>query len=273
MKATALIAEDEPLLAASLQSELASLWPELEIFASVGDGASAVERGLAQQPDVMFLDISMPGMSGLEAMQALIEDWPDAGKPFPLVIFVTAYDKYAVQAFEHAAADYLVKPVQPERLAHTCRRLQDALRQRLQTQTAQPDLSAVIEQLRGIVGTGGLPAGQASSGAAPLQVIQAAVGNAIHMVPIDEVLYFEAADKYVRVVTTEREHLIRASLRDLEPRLDPGRFWKIHRGTIVRCDAIASAVRTDTGKLVLTLKGHPDKPTVSRLYAHLFKGM
>ena len=269
MNATALIAEDEPLLAANLQAELARLWPELGIVASVGHGEAAVDKALALQPDVLFLDIRMPGMTGLEAAQALAEDWPDNGRPFPLIVFVTAYDQYALQAFERSAIDYVLKPVQSDRLAQTCGRLQAALQQRLQPQAA-PALGAAIEQLRSLLGAGGLGAAPA---AAPLRVIQAGVGNAIHMVPVDEVIYFEAADKYVRVITAEREHLIRISLRELQPQLDAQRFWQIHRSTLVRCDAIATALRDESGKLTLTLRGHADKLPVSRLYAHLFKGM
>ena len=272
MNATALIAEDEPLLAANLQAELAQLWPELRIVASVGHGEAAVERALALQPDLLFLDIRMPGMSGLDAAQALAEDWPDNGKPFPLIAFVTAYDQYALQAFERAAIDYVLKPVQPQRLAQTCARLQSALRQR-DPLTAAPSLAAAIEQLRGLVGTGGLGAPSAASAGAPLRVLQASTGNLITMVPVDDVLYFEAADKYVRIITAEREHLIRTSLRELQPQLDPQRFWQIHRGTIVRCDAVATALRDESGKLTLTLRGHADKLIVSRMYAHLFKGM
>ncbi|HJV61620.1 MAG TPA: LytTR family DNA-binding domain-containing protein [Albitalea sp.] len=268
--ATALIAEDEPLLAAALQAELARQWPQLQIVASVGDGDAALAQALAVQPDVLFLDIRMPGLSGLEAAQAVAEDWPESGaRPFPLIVFVTAYDQYAVQAFERAAVDYVLKPVQPGRLAQTCARLQAALRQRTRPEGGSKGIDELMQQLRGLLGQ---PVNTAPSGA-PLRVIQAGAGNAIHMVPVDEVLYFEAADKYVRVVTAEREHLIRTSLRELQPQLDPQRFWQIHRGSIVRCDAIASALRDDSGKLTLTLRGHGDTLTVSRLYAHLFKAM
>lgn len=268
---TALIAEDEPLLAANLQAELARLWPDLKIVATVGHGEAAVQQTLSLQPDVLFLDIRMPGLSGLEAAQALAEDWPDdATQPFPLIVFVTAYDQYALQAFERAAVDYVLKPVQPDRLAQTCARLQAALRQRVHTQSPHDSLDAVMQQLRGLVGA----TGPAIPAAAPLRVIQAGgAGNAIHMVPVDEVLYFEAADKYVRVITAEREHLIRTSLRELQPQLDPLRFWQIHRGTIVRCDAIGSALRDESGRFTLTLRNHPDKLAVSRMYAHLFKPM
>jgi DNA-binding LytR/AlgR family response regulator len=284
--ATALIAEDEPLLAANLQAELARLWPELSIVATVGHGEAALQQGLKLQPDVMFLDIRMPGMTGLEAAQALAEDWPDAtnatnatdatdaSAPFPLIVFVTAYDQYALQAFERAAFDYVLKPVQTERLAQTCGRLQAALKARSQGESqssSAPALGAAIDQLRSLLaGSSGL---QTQPKAAPLRVIQASVGAAIHMVPVDEVLYFEAADKYVRVITNEREHLIRLSLRELLPQLDTHRFWQIHRSTVVRSDAIASALRDEAGKVTLTLRGHKDKLAVSRLYAHLFKAL
>ena len=276
-KYTAVIAEDEPLLAANLQAELARLWPELRIAASVGHGEAALQQGLSLQPDVMFLDIRMPGMTGLEAAQALAEDWPDATEgsaPFPLIVFVTAYDQYALQAFERAAFDYVLKPVQTERLAKTCARLQTALKARLHSaadSSDAPALWAAIEQLRSLLsGQNGLASEPKNL---PLRVIQASVGTAVHMVPVDDVLYFEAADKYVRVVTAEREHLIRLSLRELLPQLDSNRFWRIHRGTVVRSDAIARALRDEAGKVTLTLCGHKDKLPVSRLYAHLFKAL
>jgi len=269
---TALIAEDEPLLAQALKAELARLWPALQIVAEAGDGEQALQQALALQPDICFFDIRMPGMDGLEAAQALAEDWPD-GTPFPLIVFVTAYDQYALQAFDQAAVDYVLKPVQPERLAQTCARLEAALRARSGPQAAT-GIDAVMEQLRGLVAAdaaGGRAAATAPGGR--LRIIQAGVGNLIHMVPVDEVLYFEAADKYVRVVTAEREHLVRISLKELQPQLDPQRFWQIHRSTIVRCDAITSALRDESGKLTLALRGHVDKLTVSRMYAHLFRGM
>jgi DNA-binding LytR/AlgR family response regulator len=274
MNATALIAEDEPLLAEHLQAELARLWPGLRVVANVRHGAAAVEQALAQRPDVMFLDIRMPGISGLEAAQALAEDWPGEA-PLPLIVFVTAYDQYALQAFEHAAVDYVLKPVRADRLEQTCQRVQAALRSRSELAAAGSNAGAALEatlaQLRGLLGAPGV---LASATPAPLlSVIQASVGAAIHMVPVADVLYFEAADKYVRVITAAREYLIRTSLRELLPQLDAARFWQVHRGTVVRADAIATAVRDDSGKVHLTLRGHTDKLVASRLYAHLFKAM
>jgi DNA-binding LytR/AlgR family response regulator len=276
MHATALIAEDEPLLAANLQADLVRLWPELRIVASVGDGASALQQGLALQPDLLFLDIRMPGMSGLEAAEALAEDWP-VGRPLPLLVFVTAYDEYALRAFERAALDYVLKPVQPERLAKTCERLRAALQARTQPQqVSETALAPMLDQLRGLFGAGGVGAAGpngAPAAAAPLRMIQASAGNTVTMIPVTEVVYFEAADKYVRVMTSEREHLIRLSLRELLQQLDPQQFWQIHRGTVVRADAIASATRDEAGKLTLNLRGHSARLTVSRLYADRFKGM
>jgi len=267
VQARALIAEDEPLLAAELRATLATLWPGLEIVAIAGDGQSALERTLELRPDVCFLDIRMPELSGLEVAQALAEDWRDDAGAFPLIVFVTAYDQYALQAFEQAAFDYVLKPVEAARLERTCERLREALATR---SGAAASVAGAVEQLRTLL-AGTAPA--AKRGAEPLRVIQAGVGNAVHMVPVDEVVYFEAADKYVRVVTAEREHLVRLSLRELLPRLDAARFWQVHRGAVVRADAIATAQRDEAGRVTLTLRGRPEKLAVSRLYAPLFKPM
>ncbi|WP_395699388.1 LytR/AlgR family response regulator transcription factor [Aquabacterium sp.] len=268
---TALIAEDEPLLAAGLQAELTRLWPELQVIAQVCDGCSALAQTLQQRPDIGFFDIRMPGMTGLEAAQALAEDWPE-GTPFPLLVFVTAYDQYAVQAFEAQAVDYLVKPVDGARLAACIERLKKRLADRAAPAAAGAALDQTLNQLRALLGAGG--ASPAPAAALPrLEVIQASVGNLVHMVPVDEVLYFEAADKYLRVVTAEREHLIRLSLRELLPQLDPQKFWQVHRSLVVRASAITTALRDESGKVYLTLRGRPERLTASRLYAHLFKGM
>ena len=270
---TALIAEDEPLLAAALQADLARLWPALTIVASVADGLSAVQQTLALQPDLCFFDIRMPGASGLDAAQALAEDWPD-GTAFPLLVFVTAYDQYALQAFEAQAVDYLVKPVDAHRLAACIDRLKKRLAAPLNVQAPAPALDATLQrtlaQLRGLLG-----AESAATAAAPprLDVIQAGVGNTVHLVPVAEVLYFEAADKYLRVLTAEREHLIRLSLRELVPQLDGQQFWQVHRSLVVRASAISTAQRDESGKVFLSLRGRPERLTASRLYGHLFKGM
>jgi DNA-binding LytR/AlgR family response regulator len=262
---TALIAEDEPLLAQALQQELARAWPHLSIAATVGDGESAVVQALALQPDVLFFDIRMPGQSGIDAAAQIADEWP-ADKPFPALVFITAYDQYAVQAFETQAIDYVLKPVQSARLARTVSKVQDVLARR--ESNAQATLAPTLEQLRALIGK--VP----ESAARPLlKVLQVGVGNNIRMVPIEEVLYFEAADKYVRVITAAHEYLIRTPLKDLLPQLDAQRFWQIHRGTVVRSDAIDTVLRDEAGKTHLTLRGCKDKLAVSRLYAGLFKAM
>jgi DNA-binding LytR/AlgR family response regulator len=240
------------------------------MVAVVGDGLQALKTALAQAPELCFLDIRMPGMSGLEVAQALAEDWPDNGPPFPLLVFITAYDEYAVQAFSAQAVDYLLKPVEYPRLERSVQRLQKLLAQRA-AQPAPQALQAAMEQLRGLLGGAALAGGAAAP--PRLEVIQAGVGNTVHMVPVDEVVYFEAADKYVRVVTADKEYLIRSSLKELLPQLDAQRFWQVHRGTVVQARLIHTAHKEETGKVTLTLRGRPEKITASRLYAHLFKGM
>jgi DNA-binding LytR/AlgR family response regulator len=253
----ALIAEDEPLLAEDLRQALARAWPELQIAAMVGDGLSAARQALALQPDVLFFDIRMPGQSGLEAAAELADAWPEQ-QPFPILVFVTAYDQ---------AVDYLLKPVQPERLARSVQRLRELLAQR----TAAPAgaaLAQALEQLRHLAGATA-PAGTEP----PLQMIQAGVGTQIQMVPVQDIVYFEAADKYVRVLTAAREYLVRTPLKELLPRLDPEVFWQVHRGTVVRSSAIASAQRDEAGRLWLQLRERPERLAVSRLYAQRFKAM
>ena len=296
----ALIAEDEPLLAAALQQELRAAWPELQIAATVGDGLSAVQQALALQPDVLFFDIRMPGQTGLDAAVALADAWP-AHQPFPALVFVTAYDQYAVQAFEAQAVDYLLKPVQSARLQKTVQKLRLALIQQAQsainsiansepqapthTQELEPNLQRTVDQLRHLLAQPGLwPGAEPGAPLAPtplaapqrpprLTVIQASHGSQIHMVPVGDVLYFEAADKYVRVLTARAEYLIRTPLKELADQLDPQEFWQVHRSTLVRASAIATVVRDELGKLHLNLRGRPERLDVSRLYAHLFKAM
>ena len=269
MNASALLAEDEPLLAQALQAELARVWPGLQVLATVGDGDATVAHALRLQPDVLFLDIRMPGQTGLQAAAELADEWPD-GVPFPALVFVTAYDAYAVQAFEAQAVDYVLKPVQPDRLARTVQRVQQVLAQR---QPASAGATAFDEAT--LVRLRALLSGHAPAPSAPprLQVIQAGVGQGIRMVPIGEVLVFEAADKYVRVLTAKGEVLIRTPLKELIPQLDPAVFWQVHRGTVVRADAIDSVQRDEAGKHSLRLRGRPENWPVSRLYAAQFKAM
>ena len=283
----ALIAEDEPILAAALAHALQRLWPELDIVATCPNGVEALRQGLALQPDILFLDIKMPGKTGLEAAEELAEQWPD-GVPFPHIVFVTAYDEYALAAFEHAAADYVLKPVNDARLGKTVERLQQRLRDSSVgngngTTTATPAASTTKAPLATTETTASasddnlarlLSQLQAMLPPAPrLQMIRAAVGNSVRMIALADVVYFEALDKYINVVCQDSEALIRTSLKELLPQLDPQQFWQIHRGTIVNASAIDTAVRDDAGKLSLTLRQHPAQLRVSPLYAHLFRQM
>jgi DNA-binding LytR/AlgR family response regulator len=273
---TALIAEDEPLLAAALQAELKKVWPELAVVAVVGNGQAAVEQAFTLKPDVVFLDIRMPGMTGLEAAAELADEWPADEPPFPALVFVTAYDEYALQAFEAQAMDYVLKPVQTERLKRTTQRLQAALAQRedRSTPTAEPAMDATLAQLRALLSA---PTSKSTANAAEperLKVIQASVGNGIRMVPIGDVVVFEAADKYVRVLTAAHEYLIRTPLKDLLPQLDPFEFWQVHRGTVVRATAIDNVQRDEAGKTSLTLRERAgERVAVSRVYAQRFRAM
>ncbi|MBV5294520.1 MAG: response regulator transcription factor [Curvibacter lanceolatus] len=288
---TALIAEDEPLLALALQTELQRQWPELRLLATVGDGLSAVRQALQLRPDVLFLDIRMPGQSGIEAAAELAEQWPTGAgaPPFPALVFVTAYDQYAVQAFEAQAVDYVLKPVQGARLLKTVQRVQQVLAGR-QPSAPQPQavpadlLEPALAQLRQLLAAqigqhGAEPATGAVQAPAPsaggLKVIQASLsgGSSIRLVPIEEVVYFEAADKYVRVLTATEEYLIRTPLKELIAQLDTQVFWQIHRGTLVRASAIDTVTRDEAGKLRISLRGRAERLGVSRLYAHLFKAM
>ena len=263
MSPTALIAEDEPLLAQALCDELQRSWPALTLLPVVADGISAVQVALQTLPQVLFLDIRMPGLTGLEAVAELAEEWPD-DHPFPALVFVTAYDQYAVQAFEAQAVDYVLKPVVPVRLARTVQRVQ----QRLGEQAASAPAGAVedlsFERLRALL---------AAPSAPSLKVIQASVGNTIRLVPVEEVLVFEAADKYLRVLTAEAELLIRTPLKDLLPQLDASVFWQVHRGTVVRATAVRTVHRDEAGKLSLEVAGLMERVPVSRLYAGRFRAM
>ncbi|RSZ36188.1 MULTISPECIES: LytTR family DNA-binding domain-containing protein [unclassified Variovorax] len=274
---TALIAEDEPLLAQALKAELAAAWPELQVVAMAGDGRSAVREALRLLPQVLFFDIRMPGLDGLGAAAELADCWPADEAPMPQLVFVTAYDEYAARAFEAQAIDYVLKPVQPERLRKTVARLQQALAARQPAPSTPALADAALEQTlaqwRQVLGAAG--AGATTAAPAPLRMIAAsdAGGSTVRMVPIDEVLYFEAADKYLRVLTATHEYLIRTPLKQLLPQLDPDTFWQVHRAVVVRSSAIESVHRDEAGKLHLMLRGRSEKIPVSRLYAHLFRAM
>ncbi len=246
----AVIADDEPLLAASLKAALLEAWPELEVVAVLPNGLEAVQAAERLKPEFAFLDIQMPGMTGLEAAAEIADRMGDAA---PTVVFVTAYDQFATRAFELAAADYVLKPVAPERLAQTVKRLKSR---------AAPDLAAQLRQLLAVA-----PAVET------LHEIRAGVGNTVKMIPLEEVCYFQASDKYTSVVTAEGESLIRTPLKELLAQLPPKRFQQVHRGTIVNLDEVAAATRDDTGRVTLKLHRRKETLPVSRVFAELFKAM
>ncbi|TAA26501.1 LytR/AlgR family response regulator transcription factor [Pseudoxanthomonas winnipegensis] len=253
--AECVVAEDEDLLRAALVAQLRQAWPQLGIGAECSDGASALEAIAERQPDVAFLDIRMPGLTGIEVARAAAD-----ASPRTQVVFVTAYDQYAVQAFEHGAVDYLLKPVTRERLDATVQRLQ------ARTQPSAPDV-AVLDALLQRLAPSARPA------AAPLAWVTASTGRETRLILIDDVAYFRADHKYTVVMTAEGEALLRTPLRELLGVLDPAVFKQIHRSTIVNLKAVASVIRDDTGKGQLKLRNRPELLTVSQPFMGLFKGM
>jgi DNA-binding LytR/AlgR family response regulator len=264
---TAIIAEDEPLLALALRSELSELWPELKIIGVARNGHEAKRMMCELCPDCAFLDIQMPGMSGIEAAAASIED--ALTTKLPLLVFVTAFDEYATEAFEQAAVDYVLKPVTSLRLGKTIGRLKAVLKH--QDSTPATDANKTIELL-----AGQMRQIMAQTQNSPyLQTVTASIGDVIRLIPVADVVFFEASDKYIRVVTSSFEALIREPLKTLLNKIDPNNFVQIHRSTVVNRAAISHLVRDPdaSGKLALHLKGSKEVLTVSRLYAGLFKPM
>jgi DNA-binding LytR/AlgR family response regulator len=260
---SALIAEDEPHLALALKDALARTWPELRIVDVVGNGPAAVHAVDAHAPDVLFLDIRMPGLTGLQVAERLAGSGAGAR---PLVVFVTAYNEYAVQAFEREAVDYLVKPVIDARLTETVERL----KKRLTAPAAAAEsgeLTRVLDLIKRLAG------GNAGVAAPYLKFFRAGIGDTVRIVPVDEVTHLQAQDKYVSLYTADGEQLIRISLKELIDQLDPNLFVQVHRSTIVNMRAVESADREFTGRVMLTLKNVKDKVQVSRQYAHLFARM
>jgi DNA-binding LytR/AlgR family response regulator len=244
----ALIAEDEKHLATDLQRRLLRLWPELQITALVHDGVAAAAALAELKPDIAFLDIRMPGKSGLEAARSAPADCR--------VVFVTAYDDHAVQAFEQAAADYLLKPVSDERLARCVERLQ-------QRATVAPD--ELLARLQRLLAAPAKPE--------PLRWLRAQVGQGVRMVAVEDVCCLQSADKYTLLLTRDAELVLRTPLKELIAQLDPQQFWQVHRGTVVNVGQIVSAHHDLLNKVTLTLRDRPEKIAVSRSYAHLFRQM
>jgi DNA-binding LytR/AlgR family response regulator len=264
---TCVIADDERLMREQLRQRLAEVWPELQIVGEAKNGAEAVELVAQQRPDLVFLDIRMPGLTGVEAARQIAQLPPtDDDALLPEIVFITAYDQYAVEAFEQGAADYVLKPAERERLQVTVERI----RKRLATR-GTPDEATSTPQLQQLLHR--LSAQAKPGGAQPLKWIQATVGQSIQMIPVEDVLFFISDEKYTRVQTAQLEALIRKPIKELVDELDPELFWQIHRSTLVNAKAIAGITRDLRGRQIVTVKGHPEKLEVSRSYTGLFKGM
>ncbi len=247
----ALIADDEPHLALYLKDQLQMLWPALDVVHVARNGIEAAQQIAALEPDLAFLDIQMPGLSGLEVAQGIEGD--------TRVVFVTAFDEYAVQAFDHAALDYLLKPLRTERLTQAVVRIKAAL-------AVQPVLDARLsDTLQQLLHPGA---------AQPrLRYVRAAQGQLTHQLTLDEIVYFYADDKYTVVLTAKGEHLIRTPIAELIEQLDPARFWQIHRSSIINLDHVAGTRRDDASRLFVRFKGVNAELPVSRAYVHLFRAM
>ena len=232
---------------------LKEAWPELSIVGEASNGNEAIALVQSEEPDVVFLDIRMPGLDGIQAARAL------AGRVH--VVFVTAHDEYAISAFEHGAVDYLLKPPEPQRVALTCQRLRARLEQ------APDPMHDLLAKLSERLGAGGVKAREY------MRWVQASVGPNLRMIPTSDILFFRAEDKYTRVQTTSFEALIRKPIKELIDELDPSEFWQIHRATVIRVDAVEQVSRNLRGHQVVHVKGSDEKLEVSRTFNHLFKQM
>jgi DNA-binding LytR/AlgR family response regulator len=264
----AVLADDERLMREQLRARLGEAWPELQLVAEAKNGSEAVALVAEHRPDVVFLDIRMPGLTGVEAAKQIAQMDIGADELLPEIVFITAYDQYAVEAFEQGAADYVLKPAERERLALTVERLKRRLAQREGSEDggrAGAPLQQLLHKLSAQMNPGGAPK--------YLQWIQASVGQAIQMIPVSEVLFFVSDEKYTRVQTPTVEALIRKPIKELVDELDPEVFWQIHRSTLVNVKAIANVSRDFRGRQIVAVKGHHEKLEVSRSYLGLFKGM
>jgi DNA-binding LytR/AlgR family response regulator len=274
---TALIADDERLLREQLRARLGEVWPELEIVAEAKNGAEAVALTESQHPDIVFLDIRMPGMTGIEAARAIaqlpVDEDGDEAAPAPgakpwrgcEIVFITAYDQYAIEAFEQGVVDYVLKPAERQRLQLTVDRIRKRLADRASDES--PDATGMQQLLQKLQT-------RMNPGAAPkLKWIQATVGASIQMIPVEDVLFFISDEKYTRVQTATLEALIRKPIKELVDELDAEAFWQIHRSTLVNTRMIAGVTRDLRGRQLVAVRGHPEKLEVSRSYAGLFKGM
>ena len=273
----AVIADDERLMREQLRARLAEAWPELAVVAEARNGLEAVDLVNQHRPEIVFLDIRMPGLTGVDAARQIAQMAVADDEHLPEIVFITAYDQYAVEAFEQGVCDYVLKPAERERLQVTA----DRIKARLARRDA-PDADASADRADN-AGDPAPPvqqllhrlAAQLNPGAAPkyLDWIQASVGQGIQMIPVAEVLFFISDEKYTRVQTASVEALIRKPIKELVDELDPAVFWQIHRSTLVNVKVIAGITRDFRGRQIVALRGHPEKLEVSRSYAHLFKGM
>lgn len=275
--ARAVIADDERLMRDQLRARLAQVWPSLEIVAEAKNGLEAIEAVRVHQPDVIFLDIRMPGLTGVEAAKQIAQLEVGDDALLPEMVFITAYDQYALDAFEQGAVDYVLKPAEPERLRVTAERLQKRLMQRVgEAADSEPTAS------RGGHAVGGPSVQQllhvlsAQLNGQPVQYLswlQASVGQSIHMVAVSDVLFCISDDKYTRVQTLNQEYLIRKPIKELVDELDPKVFWQIHRSTLVNVSAIAGVQRDERGRQEVLIQGRSDRLAVSRSASQLFRGM
>ncbi len=277
----AVLADDERLMREQLRARLLEVWPELQIVAEAKNGLEAVQLVQEHRPDIVFLDIRMPGLTGVEAARQIAQLPPraaatvgpgadDEDEWLPEVVFITAYDQYAVEAFEQGAADYVLKPAERERLALTVQRIKKRLAARGDANATHegpsgPQMQQLLHQLSARLNPGGTPQ--------RLQWIQATVGQVLQMIAVDEVLFFISDEKYTRVQTAQVEALIRKPIKELVDELDPQQFWQIHRSTLVNVKCIAGVTRDFRGRQIVSVRGHREQLEVSRSYTGLFKGM
>jgi DNA-binding LytR/AlgR family response regulator len=272
----AVLADDERLMREQLRARLAEVWPELELVAEAKNGLEAVQLVQQHRPDIVFLDIRMPGLTGVDAARQIAQLEPADGEdefPLPEIVFITAYDQYAVEAFEQGVVDYVLKPAERDRLSLTVERVKKRLAARQAQEAGEegPDAppSAPLQQLLHQL-SARLNPGSAQK---YLQWIQATVGQTIQMIPVEDVLFFVSDEKYTRVQTAQVEALIRKPIKELVDELDPQLFWQIHRSTLIAVKSIAGVTRDFRGRQIVSVKGHGEKLEVSRSYTGLFKGM
>ena len=266
----AVIADDERLMREQLRARLAEVWPELQIVAEARNGLEAVQLVDQHRPELVFLDIRMPGLTGVDAARQIAQMQVAEDEHLPEIVFITAYDQYAVEAFEQGVCDYVLKPAERERLQLTAARIQARLARRDapdsgQAQPQTPPIQQLLHKLAAQLNPGGV--------AKYLDWIQASVGQGIQMIAVAEVLFFISDEKYTRVQTAQVEALIRKPIKELIDELDPALFWQIHRSTLVNVKAIAGIGRDFRGRQIVSVKGLTEKLEVSRSYSQLFKGM